>query len=600
MGISFHQEDCRGPVSREEREGVSMSTSEKEPSLREVAGNSKLAKLVREVCKKDKRNAEEWLDMAIEPLPETARLNPLRNDIEWTIKKLESIGAKPLKWFPLASTERGLIKQGKENEGGAWQFPWARGKPPNEETKLLVQSLHETGRITRQEAASMLPILIMQPQSGEKILDLCAAPGSKTTQAAEAMKGKGLVLANEKNPGRSNLLSTNRNRIGVSNISICCHDGRHFPKTPLPGFDAILADVPCTGTATTRKNKALWWNWSPNTGIGMQRLQIGILARAAKLVRPNGRIVYSTCSIDPIENELVIAAILQQCPWLELQEISPDCHPNLILGKGFSEWDGLEKYPLEVTQELEKCRRLQLGRENTSGFFVALLKHIGEGEIAEALITDPDWIPTYRKLPIPSRHTPVPLAEERKIEMLDEWEVGDTGLAWFSRGKAVSMTSVETLDWLHTPERPAGNKKMWPGGHWHPIKILHAGIPAFEKRGERWRPKGTVLYALGGKIGGPNIHLSEEEMISLLQGNAVELDNIQYPKGIRGPIIAKCKPNTADNNDSLKSKLLANICVGAWIGERLTTMTNNYESNILLMQLGVDPFTPSTIMNKGE
>lgn len=575
-----------------------MGNLDNEPSLRQDAGNSALAKLAKSVCDYYAVDVEKWLDMAITPLPETVRLNPLRHDLEWTIRQLELMGAKPLEWFK----GTGINCNSKKNRGtktrksdgaryGAWQFPWSRGKAPDDEKKKLLQALHETGRVTRQEAASMLPVLIMNPRPSEKILDLCAAPGSKTTQAAEAMQGKGVVLANEKNPGRSNLLSTNRNRVGVANISICCHDARHFPKVPLPGFDAILADVPCTGTATTRKNKALWWNWNQQAGLGMHKLQVDILSRGAKLLRPSGRIVYSTCSIDPMENEKVIAKVLQELPWLKLQNISEECHPSIELDQGMKEWEGSEKIPKHILQQLTKCKRLPLGKYDTGGFFVALLTHEGEGEVAEALITDPDWIPTYRKLPIPSKHTPVPLESGKRDEMIGDWGVDDEGFAWFSRGKSVSITTRETLDWLHTPERPAGNKKIWPGGHWHPVKILHAGIPAFEKRNDKWRPKGTVMQILRGNIDGPFVKLNSLEMHTLLQGEPVEIRNLEYTEGAKGPILAGWSDGDSVNDDEYEDRL--SFSVGAWIGERLTSMTNEFESYIRQIQLNYTPISNS-------
>ena len=568
-----------------------MRNANEEPDLRTVVGTSALADLARNVCNYYGKDAEKWLDVAITPLPETARLNPLRHDIEWTISQLEALGAKPLEWFELKKISSSIKEKDVEKGAGAWQFPWPRGKAPDEEKKKILQALHETGRITRQEAASMLPILIMKPMSHEKVLDLCAAPGSKTTQAAEAMWGKGIVLANEKNPGRSNLLSTNKNRIGVANISICCHDGRHFPKVPLPGFDAILADVPCTGTATTRKNKALWWNWQQKAGNGMHKLQVDILSRGVKLLRPGGRIVYSTCSIDPIENEKVIAKVLQQFPWLKLQDISKQCHPGIELDEGMVEWKGSEDVSQNILQQLTKCKRLPLGKYDTGGFFVALLTHEGEGEVAEALITDPNWIPTYRELPIPSKHTPVPLEDERKEELVREWGVDDEGYAWFTRGKSVTLTTRETLDWLHAPERPAGNKKIWPGGHWHPVKVLHVGIPAFEKRNDKWRPKGTVLQILRHNIAGAYVELSTSEMHKLLYGEPVEIENLQYPKNARGPILAGWGGvKTEDKNEG---EVIQSFVVGAWIGERLTSMTNKFESQIRLLQLNHTPMNDS-------
>ena len=105
-----------------------------------------------------------------------------------------------------------------------------------------------------------------------------------------------------------------------SNI-IVNHDARHFPKVPEFGYDRILVDAPCTGTGTTRKNPDVWSRWKPNGGRSMQKLQIDILSRATKLVKSGGRIVYSTCSLDPVENEAVVAEVLRKDPSLRLSLI---------------------------------------------------------------------------------------------------------------------------------------------------------------------------------------------------------------------------------------------------------------------------------------
>ena len=155
----------------------------------------------------------------------------------------------------------------------------------------------------------MIPPVVLAPEDGQMIMDTCAAPGSKATQLAEAIPN-GLVLANEPSSGRINLLTSNKGRLGLSNMVVIQHDGRHIGRMPEPGVDGIVVDVPCSGTATTRKNRELWNNWTPKVGRSMFKLQSDIAYRAAQLLRPGGDMVYSTCSLDPIENEAVVCDIL--------------------------------------------------------------------------------------------------------------------------------------------------------------------------------------------------------------------------------------------------------------------------------------------------
>ncbi|MDB4758642.1 RsmB/NOP family class I SAM-dependent RNA methyltransferase, partial [Candidatus Poseidoniaceae archaeon] len=273
-------------------------------------------------------NVDEWLTYATEPLPETFRITPGRYDRAWTETILRSIGGAPIHWA---------------KDGFAWQMPFARGQAPDAQSKHIMALLHESGRITRQEAASMLPVLVLNPHSDELILDMCAAPGSKATQIAEAIHPNGVVVANEPASGRVNMLVSNRGRLAISNMLINQQDGRHLGRIPPPGYDGIVADVPCTGSATSRKNRNVWWKWSPRDGRSMFKLQVEIAYRGAMLLRPGHDLVYSTCSLDPCENEAVVAELLRRAPWLELVEIDRSNLEGLTLHPGLQTWDVLDQ-----------------------------------------------------------------------------------------------------------------------------------------------------------------------------------------------------------------------------------------------------------------
>ena len=202
--------------------------------LREISENSLLAKMVESLG----IDVEKWLDFAVDTLPETLRLTGSRADIEWTKRELRTMGGVPIPWMPQES---------------AWQMPFARGKAPEGYAKRMMSILHDSGRITRQEAASMLPVELLGITDETVVLDMCAAPGSKTTQVAEKLAPDGFVIANEPVASRVNMLISNRARLALPNVLINQQDGRHIGRIPPPGYDAILADVPCSGSATTRK-----------------------------------------------------------------------------------------------------------------------------------------------------------------------------------------------------------------------------------------------------------------------------------------------------------------------------------------------------------
>ena len=134
-----------------------------------------------------RQDSEAWFQGAYERLPETVRVNPLRRDREWVESWLNEALAREIPWF--------------SGPGSAWQLPFERGKAEGE-VDILLKALHETGRLTRQEAVSMLPVIALDPKPGEIVLDMCASPGSKTTQICEHLGNDGVVIANEVMSGR--------------------------------------------------------------------------------------------------------------------------------------------------------------------------------------------------------------------------------------------------------------------------------------------------------------------------------------------------------------------------------------------------------------
>ena len=292
-----------------------------EEERRAYAEQSSLTALVKHLG----RDVEAWLECALQPLPETFRISLHRNDRQWTVDQVKALGAKPIAWMP--------------NET-AFTMPFARGRAPEGLAQRMMALLHETGRITRQETASMLPVRLLNHSKGMLTLDMCAAPGSKTTQLGESLHPDGVVVANEPVSGRLNMLVSNRSRLGLTNIVVTQHDGRHFARLPPPGFDAVVADVPCTGTGTTRKNRDVWWDWTPKESRRMFKMQVEITMRGASLLVPGGHLVYSTCSIDPVENEAVVAEVLRRCPYLELVPMSLD---GLTLHPGLTQWPLLDE-----------------------------------------------------------------------------------------------------------------------------------------------------------------------------------------------------------------------------------------------------------------
>ena len=173
---------------------------------------------------------------------------------------------------------------------------------------------HEAGVYYLQEASAMAPVSLLDPQPGERICDLCAAPGGKTTQIAGRMGGEGFLLCNEIHPKRAKILSQNIERMGIRN-ALVTNEAPEKLAARLPGyFHRVLVDAPCSGEGMFRKEEAAVADWSEETVKMCAARQREILHSAASLLAPGGRLVYSTCTFAPEENEETVAAFLESHP----------------------------------------------------------------------------------------------------------------------------------------------------------------------------------------------------------------------------------------------------------------------------------------------
>ncbi len=189
--------------------------------------------------------------------------------------------------------------------------PWAKdGYYYDPQTRPGLHPYHDAGVYYLQEPSAMAPATLLDPQPGERILDLCAAPGGKSTQLAGALAGRGLLVCNEIHPKRSQILSGNIERLGFANTLVLNETPERLARR-FPGwFDRVLVDAPCSGEGMFRKEAAALTDWSVETVRLCAARQLEILMEAAELLRPGGRLVYSTCTFAPEENEGVLAAFL--------------------------------------------------------------------------------------------------------------------------------------------------------------------------------------------------------------------------------------------------------------------------------------------------
>ena len=181
---------------------------------------------------------------------------------------------------------------------------------------------HEAGVYYLQEASAMSAVALLEPQPGERVCDLCAAPGGKTTQIAGRMLGEGFLLCNEIHPKRAKILSRNIERMGVANALVTNETPARLAEKYPGFFDRVLIDAPCSGEGMFRKEEAAVTDWSQETVEMCARRQREILKDGAQLLKSGGRLVYSTCTFAPEENEQIIDWFLQEHPEFTMEEVS--------------------------------------------------------------------------------------------------------------------------------------------------------------------------------------------------------------------------------------------------------------------------------------
>jgi 16S rRNA (cytosine967-C5)-methyltransferase len=176
----------------------------------------------------------------------------------------------------------------------------------------VLQRLALEGKIYLQDEASQLVAHVLDARAGERVLDVCAAPGSKTTHIAARTPELSIIVAGDLHEHRARTILKTGMRQGVEHLSVVVHDAENTLPYAERSFDRVLVDAPCTGTGTLRHNPEIRWRISARDILDLSRRQRGILAGAARMVRPPGRLVYSTCSVEPEENEEVVAHFLDE------------------------------------------------------------------------------------------------------------------------------------------------------------------------------------------------------------------------------------------------------------------------------------------------
>ena len=213
-----------------------------------------------------------------------------------------------------------------------------------------------------QGLTSMLPAKILGPRPGEIILDLCAAPGGKTTHLAQLMGDRGLVVANDFKFERTHVLRSHIDRLGILSVLVCCYSGQAFPLRRK--FDRVLLDPPCSAEGTYRAGLPPTRSENPKVARHLVRVQKELLRHALEVLRPGGTLVYSTCTYAPEENEAVVNEAVKEGKAELLPIFIPFPH-----SKGLPSWEYEYYHP-----DMAKAVRLYPHQVNSWGFFIAYLR----------------------------------------------------------------------------------------------------------------------------------------------------------------------------------------------------------------------------------
>lgn len=388
----------------------------------------------------------------LEPLQPCLWVNPLKATAELLHSYCaeQGIELEPVPWYPGAFRMRG------------WDRPGA--------TLPFVAGWYYV-----QEEIAMAAVVALDPQPGERVVDLCAAPGGKTAQIALRVNPGGFVVANELQMERLSALRTTIDRLGLLNVLVTWYDGRFVPL-PEGVWDRVLVDAPCTGEGTVRKGQQSWRPVSEGFRHAYAALQKALLRHALRLVKPGGVVVYSTCTFAPEENELVLDSVLGDHGILE-----PFSIPGLRSLPGVTVWEGRQ-----LRSDLVHAQRFWPHLNDTGGFFIARIRRTAVE------------MPARRSEPAVPRRLPVqPVQPTEAVEWMVQRfgmprELGEQYRYWM-RGQEVVWVAEPWVE-------PLGD-----------IGVESIGIPFVSLKRGHIKPKTAALQRFGRLCQRNVVELSQEQ-----------------------------------------------------------------------------------------
>ena len=371
-------------------------------------------------------------------------------------------------------------------EGVGEAVPWAKGCYfIDGDARPGLSPLHEGGLFYLQEPSALSAVSVLAPQPGERVLDLCAAPGGKSTQIAGLMQGRGLLVCNEPVPARAQILSRNVERMGVrSAVVTSAMPAQLAPRFPA-FFDRILVDAPCSGEGMFRRQPEARDEWSENSPRGCADRQMEILEEAAKMLAPGGALVYSTCTFNDTENEGVLARFTAAHPEFALEAFEL---PGLPSGsRGY-----VHLYPHEIRGE---------------GHFVSLLRKSPDAPSAP----EDEEKPRRAAKPARGRGEQAKKAQQPAIAVPDVLASGVS----FDRLHAAGGSLWALPEGLDDLSRLDG------------LRVLRTGLLLAHAEGRRAEPDHALAMALRPEEAVRTCELTWEQALAYQAGETLNLGDLE-------------------------------------------------------------------------
>ncbi len=403
---------------------------------------------------------------------------------------------------------------------------------------------HWAGHIYVQQASTGVVAPLLDVEVGDRVLDLCAAPGGKTTHIAELLGGTGCVVANEVSEPRIRGLLGNIYRLGHTNVVVCAGDGRRLPESAL--FDRVLVDAPCSGEGTLRRSGGAAPRQSKSFLRYVTTTQRALLEKAVRVTRPGGIILYVTCTFAPEENEAVVSRALQELPVDLVPVRLPVPHAGGVLDFEGTSFDA----------RLEGAARIYPHHFDSGGLFITKLVRLEDGSGGSSGGSpDAGWSvvpPTYQdRAPDSASHVAAAAPGDGEpgawVDVVRGMAERFGMEAWLSRHRSLLRGGKV---WTHTVEEWPID--LWEEGAW---RLISAGVRGvdFDSRG-RARPTNDLLRMAGTNATERWVDVTDDELDRLLVGEPV-------PTSIdaRGPIALRWRGHTcgrgAVTRDGLKSEI---------------------------------------------